>query len=96
MSEELTTQHPVDDRPPYEAPKALRLGGTHAGAGQCFQPGSSDQDFCEAPGNSAGGDGCLQPGLSAFSCYEGSGADSCGIPGNLAPGGCIEIGNTPG
>ena len=70
-----------DSRPPYEPPRALRLGDTHPGMGQCQSPGSG-ADLCESSGNDA--DTCLASGSapSIDSREPGSGAASCGVPGN--------------
>jgi hypothetical protein len=52
-----------DERLSYEAPRAMRLGSVHAGAGVC-QPGSGDAEVCVAHGNGAAGKGCVDDGNS--------------------------------
>ena len=83
-----------DSRPTYEPPRALRLGDTHPGMGDCQSPGTS-ADYCDSSGNDA--NTCFASGSApAVDCYQpGSGAGSCGVPGNDAPTQCYEPGNTP-
>ena len=52
-----------DDRPTYEAPRAMRMVDMHPGKGDCEGPGSADY-ACDPNGN------------GAFICaYEGSDPD---------------------
>ncbi len=71
-SEDKAAKH---ERLSYEAPRAMRVGSVHAGAGLCDPTGSGDAEGCNSPGNSAGGGGCGEPGNSA-------GGQGCHGPGS--------------
>jgi hypothetical protein len=77
-SEDKAAKH---ERLSYEAPRAMRLGSVHAGAGLCDPTGSGDAEQCATPGNSASSDGCNWPGSSAT-------GEGCHKPGSSAPGIC--------
>jgi hypothetical protein len=79
---------PDDKRVTYERPRALRLRDTHSAAGECFQPGSGDQENCDSTGNSAVGEGCDYTGQSALG--------DCGYSGFSATGVCVASGAAPG
>lgn len=84
MTQEYKTQ-PTDDRPAYEAPRALRLGGTGVSTGQtACQSGSSNVNWCVA-GTSADGSGCEQNGDGALTTCLGVGI------GALTA--CLDLGN---
>jgi hypothetical protein len=104
MTDELKPQL-TNDRPIYEPPRALRLGDTHSGAGQCID-GSGNTFVC-GPGNNASGSGCQTPGnnasmgcdtpgagVSGGHCIEpGANADTaCDSPGSDATTSCISPG----
>ena len=74
MPEELETYGLADDRPVYDAPRALRLGGANAGTGQgaCL-PGSGNANFCST-GNGAIESGCEENGNDAVGVCVGVGA----------------------
>jgi hypothetical protein len=97
MTNELKTQL-VDDRPTYEAPRALRLGNGPGGLGQnppCQQPGSSAGDCSTGSGAAAY---CVEQGSSAdMGCsYSGIAADlgECLANGESAASGqCVDAGS---
>jgi hypothetical protein len=74
----MTDEHNThDNRPAYEAPRALRLGEWRTGAGQFCTPGSGDEILCQSNGNAAGTD-CMADGSSAIiGCSSGSSAETC-------------------
>jgi len=83
----MQAKEPKDERLVYEPPRAMRLGDTHAGVGECRPTGSGDA-YCSEPGSSATGI-CGVPGNSA--------ALLCESPGNSATGaGCASPGSGPG
>jgi hypothetical protein len=80
-SEDKAAKH---ERLSYEAPRAMRLGSVHAGAGDCDPTGSGDAEGCATPGSSARVRGCNQPGNSA---------GVCNLPGSSASAICDANGN---
>lgn len=85
MTEELRNPMMTDERPTYEAPRALHLGGAGTVTGQtACQPGSGNINWC-SPGSGAGESGCEQDGNDA--------ATECLATGFGALVGCLDSGS---
>lgn len=101
MEKERKIPQPIDTRPPYETPHALRLDNGQAGLGQeprCANPGSG-ADSCST--GSIAYTICQTTGSTATpGCYyDGSAADGgeCLSYGQSAAAGqCVDLGSNAG
>ena len=89
---------PVDDRPQYEPPTAIRMGERQTGMGLCQTHGSGDTETCINNGFTAVGTGgysagCFQNGSNAS--RGGAVVTGCYDDGLTAVGGGDSDGNFP-